>query len=74
MQTRKSELCSVTIAVLTYKSRYGGLNSAAVLQRAGQAQAAAAGGGHRGLAEEDRLPGPGEGRRSGPLLHQRKPR
>lgn len=44
------------------------------MQRAGQAEAAAAGGGHRGLAEEDALLRPGEGGRSGPVLHQRGPR
>lgn len=41
------------------------------VQRAGPSQAAGGGGGHRGLAEESRLLGPGASGRSGPLLHQR---
>lgn len=46
---------------------------AAAVQRAGPAEAAAAGGGHGGLAEADTLLGPAEGGRSGPVLHQRRP-
>lgn len=48
-----------------------GLSPLLPVQRAGPSQAAGGGGGHRGLAEESGLLGPGESWRSGPFLHQR---
>ena len=48
-----------------------GLSPLLSVQWAGPSQAAGGGGGHRGLAEESGLLGPGESWRSGPFLHQR---